>query len=536
MASAAATDARGRLRVERRRAVEFFLAQGDKLLVGGLVALFIAISVWWVRTDSRVPNGDNAKHTLHAFRYFDQFELGHWLFAILHWTSYPPLVHVVGAAGVAVWGASNDAVVLAENVIFVPLLALGCYQAGRIAFGRLAGVLTVVFVLGAPMIISLFHVFMVDAPAAAMAALTVWFLLASRRFASLPWSLAAAVAFAAGMHVKATFVMFVAGFALALLVRGGWRRWRHVLLAAGAFLILVEPWYFAHLADLRGLTAGAISPQTVRWYDAVSYPSRWTLENFGWYWWTLVNAQLYLPLTIFFVVGSTVSMVAWFRHRRRPTYVPELLFGALFAYFGISLISLDDPRYLIPGIVYAGLLGTGWIVSLPWSAKVFAIGALGTVFLINTTLVNYVSGDEYAKITLPGARGSPIGERSFTLYSNRGYVEGRPHAGGATPLIIDMLRRAREDGARRVVFQPESMNNGGYNLDALAIMALQAGLEVPGFDWRALASDDIYVFRIDRTQAGRPACLDSWDSTGLYMVKGPPSPGKPYYCPPPDPE
>jgi len=531
LAYAGRTELRDHLRARWRTPVAILEAQGDKLLVAGLVGGFLAISVWWTSTDERVPNGDNAKHTLHAFSYLDQLQSAHFLFAILHWTHYPPLVHVVGAVGAWVGGASGDAVVLAENIVFVPLLALGCYGAGRVAFGRLAGVLAVVFVFGAPMIISLFHVFMLDAPGAAVAALSVWFLLASRRFESLPWTVAAAVAVSAGMYVKATFIFFVAGLALALLLRGGWRHWRNAGLGSGLFLILVEPWYFAHLQDLRGLTTGAIQAQPALWYGSVPYPDRWSIENFTWYWWSLVNTQLYLPLTAIFLVGAVHLSVMWFRARRTDSYVPELLASALFAYLAISALSLDDPRYILPGIVYLAVIAGGWIASLPPTARIFGVGVLCTIVLVNTTLINYVRTENTVKIALPGTKPSPIGEHSFVVFSNRGYIEGRPQTGGVGPRFVDLLRRAREDGARQVVFQPESLNTSGYNLDALTLFARYAGLEVPGFDWRALGPNDIYVFRIARTQANRPACLNSFDETGIYMVKGQPAAGKPIYCP-----
>lgn len=535
MASAAATDSRGRLRAEGRRAGEFLAHHGDRLLVAGLAAIFVAITVWWVDADTRVPSGDNAKHTLHAFSYLDQFQAGHYLFGILHWTHYPPLVHVVGALGSWIGGASNDTVVLTENLVFVPLLVAGCYGAGRIVYGRLGGVLAVVFALGAPMVISLFHVFMLDGPGAAVAAVAVWLLLASRRYASLWWTVAAAVAAAAGMHVKATFVFFVAGLALMLFARGGWRYWRHALVGAAVFLILVEPWYFVHLQDLRGLTTGAINAQGGFWYADVPYPARWSVENFTWYGWALVNTQLYLPLTLLFLTGAVWTVVEWIRDWRTESYAPDLLVGAVFAYVGISSLSLDDPRYTLPGIVYLAVLGTGWITRLPPTPRIFGVGAVCTVALMNTMLINYANEDPNLAIELPGKRPSPIAERSFTVVSNRGYIEARPGGGGLAPEFVELLRRAREDGARQVVFQPESMNSGGFNLDALAIFARLAGLQMPGSNHELLAPNDIYVFRIARSQAPTPPCLESHlDDTGIFMVKGPPTLGKPYYCPPAD--
>lgn len=532
MAYAGGTELPARIRVGTRRAIDFLDAQADRLIVAGITVMFLSISAWWLSVDTRLPDGDHSKHIVHAFGYLDQFRDGHWLSPILLWTEYPPLVHVVGAVGAAVGGASVSSVVLAENLVFVPLLAIGCYQVGSIVFGRLAGVLAVLFAFAALMVIGLFHRFMLDGPGAAVAAVSVWFLLASKRFRSLPWTLASAVAIAAGMYVKATFIFFVAGLVVALLVRGGWRHWKHAVLGFGLFLILVEPWYFAHLQQLRGMATGAIQAQAGLWYGPVPYPERWSVDNFTWYAWNVVNNQLYVPLTAFVLVGLAVSLAAWWRRRPADSYVPELVVGAIVAYVGISLVTLDDPRYTLPGMVYLAALGTGWVTYLRGWARTAAVVLLAAVFCANTVLINFVGGRHEYRIELPGATESPIRERGFMVAGNLGYGASQPDRAGYAPQFVGLLERAKEDGARQVVFQPESLNSGGYNLFGLTIFARTAGLEVPGFDWRALQPNDVYVFRAHPTQAGRPPCLRSWDDTGIYMHKGPPSPGNPIYCPP----
>ena len=72
---------------------------------------------------------------------------------------------------------------LAQNLVFVPLLALACYRVGRMVAGPRAGLLAVVFALGTPLIAEQFHVFMLDAPQATLVAVAVWLILASDRFA-----------------------------------------------------------------------------------------------------------------------------------------------------------------------------------------------------------------------------------------------------------------------------------------------------------------------------------------------------------------
>jgi 4-amino-4-deoxy-L-arabinose transferase-like glycosyltransferase len=501
-------------------------------LAAGLALGFIAISVWWVLVDERIPNGDNGKHIVHAFMYFDEFQAGHWLAPLFNYTQYPPLVHVVGAFASLIFGPSIATVVIAENAVFVPLLALGVYKSGSLVFGRTAGLLAVVFVFAAPMVMSLFHVFMLDAPAAALAAVSVWLLLASRRFESLPYAAGAAVAVAAGMYIKTTFVFFVAGLIIALIARGGWRNWRTLAVAGGVFLILVEPWYFIHFQVIRGLTTGALNVQGINWYGDTQYPTRWSVRNFTWYAWNLINTQLYVPLTLCFLLGVVSAVVLWLRDRERESYVPELLAGLAVSYIGISLLSLDDPRYTLPMLVYLAVFATGWIPRVGTRVRLAAVAALVAILVLNTALLNLVGGQHSLRWELPGAPDSPIGEREFTFASNSGYIEGKPKTNGIAPRFIDMLKRARDDGARQVVFQPESMNNGGYNLFGLAVFARTAGLAVPGNDWSKLGPEDVYVFRLAPKQAGRPPCLISSDGTGIYMVKGQPSAENPVYCPP----
>ena len=80
------------------------------------------------------------------------------------------MVLIVGALASFVGGVNVASPIIAENLVFVPLLALACYQTGRLLFGPLAGMLAVVFVLGSPLVVSLFHVFMLDAPLTALVA------------------------------------------------------------------------------------------------------------------------------------------------------------------------------------------------------------------------------------------------------------------------------------------------------------------------------------------------------------------------------
>jgi Dolichyl-phosphate-mannose-protein mannosyltransferase len=513
----------------------------------GLVGLlFVGISIWWFSVDTRMPNGDNAKHLILAFGYYDRIHTGALLAPFTDWHQYPPLVHLVGVLGATIGGVGVTQAGIAENLVFVPMLVLGCYGAGSVAFDRRVGALAAVFALAAPMTMSLFHVFMVDAPAAALVAMSVWLLLASDRFRRRGVTVAAAVFVALGFYAKGTFVLFVAGLLLVLFLRGGWRQWKNVLLFGVIVLSLVLPWYAEHYSDLTAMTAGATTTagRADRWYGSVGFPDLWTVQNFTWYFWNLINNQLYLPLAMFFFVGLVAAVVALARRiRRRPAdtkpstsnrYLPELLAGGLVGYLGLTYINLDDPRYTFPCLVYIALIGTWWIVKLGrrW-LMVAAVGLVG-IFCVNTAMLNFGIADGVG-ITTSKTVPSPIGEYSATVISPAGYIEGKPLRGGLRPDMLDLLRKARADGAEKVIFQPETLNVGGTNLFALGILARMADLDVPGYSIDLMGPKDIFVFRASADQVGgKPFCIDAkaGDGTGIYMTKGRPLKGNRLYCPP----
>ncbi|HWT94231.1 MAG TPA: glycosyltransferase family 39 protein [Solirubrobacteraceae bacterium] len=503
-----------------------------------LALLYLILNLWWVSVDQRVPNGDSGKHLNTSLGYLERFEDGQRIAWFWLWTEYPPLVHLVGMLGAAL--SSGDRIIgalFAQNLIFFPLLALGLYGTGKIVAGRWAGVLALVFGLAAPMVMSLFHVFMLDAPATALVAMSVWLMLLSERFTRRVPTLLAGVAVAAGFYVKPTFVLFIAGFVLVILLRGAWRNRLNLVLFAGTVFVIAAPWYLYHRDKLASQTEGAANAQQVMWYGNVPYPDRWSLDNFTWYGWNLVNNQLYLPLTLFFVVGAACAVWWVARRRAEAGVLPELLAGCVAGWFLVSLISLDDPRYSLPLLVYIAVLATWWIVRIPPRTAGLALAAVLVFFAgLNTIKQNFDYGVPFKEISFEPTDGNPIRAGQLTLWATRGYIEGSPDETGPRDEIVDLLRRAQEDGAEQVVFDPASLNNGGFNLFALAVMGRAGGLEVPGFDPAILEPNDIFVFRAQpRDLKGRPAfCLPSplGDGTGFFMYKGVPTKASKPYCPP----
>jgi hypothetical protein len=502
----------------RSRVASWFLSPPGA--VGLAVFAFVAITAWWLSVDTRVPDFDSGKNLNIAFRYHDLLADGKWLVPVEEFNIYPPLVHLVGAAAVFIGGVGVKGPVLAQNLIFVPLLAVGCYGAASVAYNRTAGVLAACFALGTPMVMSQFHVFMLDAPMAAMVAVSVWLILASNRFRSWPYSLAAGLTVGLGMMTKNTFVLFVAGLLLVVVIRGAWRNWPRLLAFGAIAAAMPVPWLLTHYDRLSDLTTGATGGAAAAgtWWANVPYPDRWTLADFAWYGWNMINNQLYLPLTLLFGVGLAWAAVRWVRTRARDDYTPELIVGGFVGYFTIALIALNDPRYTLPCLVYVAVLGTGWIVQLRRPARQVLAAAVVAIAVVNTAMVSGgVGGGQVVLDPFNGPQ-SPIKERQFTLVSSYGFVEGGPRDDDR---VLELMKDARRDGTKQIYFVGGSLDYAFFNGSGLTTFARMAGLGLPpDNDPSLLGEKDISLLRRMPLPGDPRPCTTLDDGSGVYVLKG----------------
>src|SRR5271155_306135 len=212
-----------------------------------VTTVFIGLTCWWLTQDRSIPVYDAGGHLATAIRYHQMIQSGNLLEPFENALEYPPLAFLVGAFAMFIGGVNVSSPIIAENIVFASLLALGCYQTGRLLFGARAGLLAVIFVLGSPLLIAQFHVFMLDAPETALVAVSMWLILASEDFSRGRMAGLAGLAVGCGLLIKAQFPFFVAGIVLAALTRGGWRHWRGLVAFAAVPLVLAAPWYIDHL-------------------------------------------------------------------------------------------------------------------------------------------------------------------------------------------------------------------------------------------------------------------------------------------------
>jgi hypothetical protein len=497
-----------------------------------LTLLFIAISVWWVLEDKRVLDGDQTRHIGLSFYYYEQLLKGHRLFSfryeVPNGALYPPFFFQIGMLGALIGGKSVNSPVIAQNLFFVPLYAIASYRAGSIAYNRLTGLLAVAFAFGTPMMISQFHMFMPDMPLAALVVASIWLLLESRRFERRWICVAAGVALGVGLLTKQSFPFFVLPFFAVFVLRGGWRNWVNVLLVAGVALAIAAPWYLDHIHRLQGVATEATAQVDNPWG---SEAPRFSVQNYTWYGWNLVNRQLLLPLTLFLLFGAVLSTVSWLRRRRPDDYTPELIAGAVGSLVITALVfGYHDPRYTFPGIIFMALLGTGWITTRRGRLRPVLLGLFAAVVLLNTLTVNLgVLGQH--KIPVPGGEPTTVAEEHrLTVITNYGYVIGKPETAGD---MERLMRAAERDGITQVVVQ----DNAPFWLDpaGIGLFATIIGMNEVTHP-HSLGRNGMYVAELPLTRGMPRPCTTMPDGGGVYFFRGDPKQADPktarnLYCP-----
>jgi 4-amino-4-deoxy-L-arabinose transferase-like glycosyltransferase len=497
------------------------------------VALFLGITFWWLTQDRSIPIFDAGLHLSLTLDVYENLRAGHVGTALTLSIPYPPFAYLVGALGVWIGGLGVAPPIIAQNLIFVPLLALGCYHVGRLAFGARAGLLAVLFALGSPLIAAQFHVTMTDAPETAMVAVSVWLILASERFSRVWVSAAAGVAVGLGMLTKEPFAFFVAGVIGVVLVRGGWREWRGLLAFTLVALALALPWYIHYFSHVKALAEGAALASKYQYETRGIAPARFSGANLTWYFWNIANFQLYAPLFGFALVGGVWTIVGFARRRPISPLAWELTVGALVGWLAITETYVHDTRYSMPLLLYLAVFGSGWIVRLPRMGRLIGTGALVLVVTANTLATSFGVGG-VLKATLPGANSEPLETPGVvTFYSNTGFLVAGPHRDGN---VLGLMQALRRNGVRVITWiniaseEPPPELTPTFSSAGLEAFALIAGLKLAK---RVPSTPSEATLGHGPVEAAHsPPCVTLSDGSGVWVRIGSPNArGIQYYCP-----
>jgi 4-amino-4-deoxy-L-arabinose transferase-like glycosyltransferase len=532
----------------------------------GVVAAFVAISCWWLSRDHGVPFADAASHLYTVVALWERFGDGDWGAVWERTHYYPPLTFLVGLAGSAVGGLGADMPIVAQNLVHIPLLALGCFGTARLVAGPQAGFLAVVFALGAPLLIEQAHVFMIDLPVAAMVALSVWLILRTERFSRVGASALAGVAVGLGLESKEQYPLFVAGLLVVFVLRErGWRNWRGIAAFAATALLVGAPWYLINLEHLSQYVAAAGANANL---PPRGKPPLVSISNLGWYGWAILNALLFAPLFAYAAIGTVRAALETVRRRTRGlvptggrTLLPELLAGLFVGWLGITLTPHHDMRYTLSLIVYLAVLGTIWIVDLRQVARRLAIAGLVLATVLTTLGMSFGLGPD-VRVVLGGERvvtdvsfGIPA-PNEITLHADEDFNVSAPRTGDDVQALFEAIHR---DGATGVAWSSDTAPLGDpvFDQQGVQLFARFAGLTVPDADgasivrgapapgevekpareswqrtrWDLTEPGHVFVIRAPAYGSEAP-CMPLHDGTGLWLRRGDPeAPGAEPYCP-----
>jgi hypothetical protein len=501
----------------------------------GVTVTFIALTCWWLTQDRSIPIYDAGYHLKTAIIYHQMLSSGDLLGPFNNVLQYPPLAFLVGSFAMFIGGVDTFTAVGAENLVFVPLLALGCYQTGRLLFDDRAGLLAVIFVLGSPLMTGQLHVFALDAPETAMVALSMWLLLASEDFARRRMAAWAGVAVGLGVLVKVTFPFFLAGIVLTALARGAWRNWRNLAIFAAIALVIGAPWYidqipqFHEIFQLAGTNSGA-APGNL--------PATFSTANLLWYFWSTLNSQLLAPLFLLALGGTAWMIYDQRRDSNRRGLRLELLLGGFVAWLAISLTPHHDIRYDMPLMPYLAVVGTGWIVALPRAARFAATGVLVLAVLANTLGTTFGVGGQMETTLVHSPPATEALPDRIVFFSNQGGLGmAGPHRDGDVPGLLRALRR---DGVQEVAWSLRQSQEPDFSSEGLIPLALIAGLEYSK-ELEAVEAVETSpaiagLIHAPVTPRASPTCTRLRDGTGVWVRRGNVATGKfELYCPFPHP-
>ncbi len=563
----------------------------------GVTTLFIGLTCWWLTQDRSIPIFDAGLHLNLALNVQHELAGGNLGNALTLSVPYPPFAYLIGSLGITLGGVGVAPPILAENLVFVTLLALGCYKVGRLAFGPLAGLLAVVFALGSPLLAAQFHVFMTDAPETAMVAVSVWLVIASEGFTKLRTCALAGVAVGLGMLTKEPFPIFVLGVGLVTVGRGGRRAWPGVAVFAAIALAIALPWYVHEHSLIQGIGTQATASSSAYQNQGGNAPKdiappRLSSANLEWYMWNLDNVELGLPLLLLAAAGFIWTVAGLVRSRPRqlaagrarpgaartssvarrqergrqgrqlkrkspPTrdsragdrdaaaaadrerasvspLALELTVGAVVAWAILTETYFHDTRYSMPLLLYPAVFAGGWIAHFAGRRRAVAVGALAAVVVANTLGSTFGVGMQY-RIALPGASPTALQQSGYlTLYPG-GFLVSGPHRDGDLLATLQALRRG---GVRYLVWnQQQGTAEPDFSNGGLAVLAQIAQLR-PTTGARVSALGRRVAVLAHGTIGPHEVapCVTLDDGTGIWIrIGNPAAAGAREYCPLPRP-
>ena len=392
-----------------------------------IIITLAVVLVWganliWVAIETRPPHWDMGRHLWNSLRYYHEFSLHQILPFLQSYNYYPPLIYWLASPVYALFGASVMSAV-SINLIFISVLTVSTYLLGVELWNKRVGLLAAILTLSYPMLVSQFKEYQVDAPLTALTTLSLYLLLKTKRFSSWRWSLAFGFAAGLALLTKWTFIAIIALPILLVAGLGLKNAWgsrgrifillQNLVVAASSAYITCSVWYVSNLQQLKIDLFGNNAAQAVREGD----PMVGSLESTLWYFWNLINNQLYLIPFIAFLVALVITLRNKMAARRNLL----LMVFILGIYIAFTFISNKDARYTLPMLPAIALITCSAITAIP-SRKAQNIASI----LIGLHAATAFMVMSFGNSIVPQYIGFNLGNQSITVIKQGGYLIGAP--------------------------------------------------------------------------------------------------------------
>lgn len=380
----------------------------------------VLLNLIWVHTETRPPHWDMARHLYNSLQYWQNMVNGRIPRVLLSYEYYPPLLYWLTIPFYFIFGRSVLVAVTANDVVFLPILIFSTYLLGRQLWNRQTGLLAAVLTAAAPMIVTQFKEYQLDAAVTAMTTLSFWLLLKTDTFADRRWSVWLGLVAGLGLLTKWSLAIVIIGPALIIAVRAAvldyrqrtWRRMANLAITLVVGYLVASSWY---LTNLRQLLPDARQNSTQAGI-AEGDPVIGTAASNWWYWRALLNVQLYALPSLLAVIGAAVTLVSS-RARRRNLFP---LIASLIAILAFTLIRNKDARYILPIIPCIAVIAVGWLSVAPKLLQRFVAAGIVLYCVITFVAISYGIGWLPKQVVVADAN------QPLTLWAQHGYIIGPP--------------------------------------------------------------------------------------------------------------
>jgi hypothetical protein len=216
-----------------------------------------------------------------------------------------------------------------------------------------------------------------------------------------------------------------------------------------------------------------------------------------------------------FVTGLGVTVWRLAKRRALPPYTLEALVSGVVAWVACALFLVQDLRYTMPVLVFAGLIGLTWTATASPRTRYVVVAVCALAFAVNTVAVSFDVGSRVA-VALPGHNTAGVLERQFVLYSPEGYAgDNAPDPRSDFVGLFDALQA---DGARRWAWEPETILTDEVPDQLIGYFGTLKGVDRAPL--RQLGRRDAMLVVHPVRPGEPPPCLETEDGRGLWVVRG----------------